>query len=324
MLHNPHNAKMMVIVNPASANWTTGKLWHNLEALFKIEKFNFDVQFTTAIGTATDLTRQALYDGYDFIISVGGDGTLNEIINGFWEKNAENNNKQINSDAVVGVISRGTGGDFIKTLGIPKDELEAIHTLSSKAIHTIDIGWIRFINHNGEKVYRYFANVADLGLGGEVVERVNRTTKAFGGFASFLWGTFATVLTYRKKDFIISIDDTEPINVKAIGVFIGNGKFFGGGMKICPEAEHDDGLLDIVIVGDMTNLELMSNFAMLYKGTHLKYHKIHLYKGTKIKITSSMKVLLDLDGEQPGQAPVEIGIIPSALKVKVSEKFLTN
>jgi diacylglycerol kinase family enzyme len=181
----------------------------------------------------------------------------------------------------------------------------------------IDLGQVRFTGHAGGEEVRYFANIADLGLGGETVARVNRTTKAFGGLFSFLWGTLATVATYRNKDIELVIDGGEPIRGRMNSVVVANGRFFGGGMEIAPQAVMDDGLFDIVVLGDIGRLELVANISRVYRGAHLEHPKIALWHGKEVSVRSEETVLLDLDGEQPGQADAAFTILPGRLEVIV-------
>lgn len=300
----------MAVVNPASANGTTGRAWPDLSERLTAAGLEHDARVTTRPGEATELTRQALAAGYRTIVSVGGDGTINEVMNGFFD-----GDRYLGEGARLGILSRGTGGDLIRTLGLPKDEGQAIERLKAGRVKRVDVGRARFTSHTGAETVRYFINIGDLGLGGETVARVNRTTKVFGGFVSFLWGTLATVATYRNKDIELVIDGGEPIRGRMTLVVVANGQYFGGGMRIAPQAVMDDGLFDIVTLGDCGRIELVRSIGKVYKGAHLTHPKIRLYRGKEVVVRTPDRVLLDLDGEQPGVAEVTFTLVPACLEV---------
>ncbi len=302
----------VAIVNPASANGTTGKVWPALSERLRAAGIEHESRLTARPGHATELTRQALAEGYRTIISVGGDGTVNEVVNGFFD-----GDRRLGGDARLAILSRGTGSDLIRTLGLPKGEAQAVERLKAGRVKRVDLGRVTFVSHSGAAAVRYFINVADLGLGGETVERVNRTTKAFGGFLSFLWGTLATVATYRNKDVELVIDGGEPIRGRMALVVVANGQYFGGGMRIAPNAVMDDGIFDIITLGDCGRLEIVQSINRVYKGTHLTHPKIRAYRGREVVVRSPDRLLLDLDGEQPGLAEAAFALVPACLEVIV-------
>ena len=303
--------KIAVVVNPASANGSTARRWPEIASLMEQKGLEFTVYTTTGPGDATDLTRQALEKGYNLIVSVGGDGTANEVVNGFFTADGS-----IRENAAAAFISMGTGGDLIKTLAIPKEPAEAVKHFIQSSCRPVDVGRVSYLKQDGETGVRFFINIAGLGLDGDTVARVNRTSKALGGFISFLWGTVVSLLLYRNQPMTISVDDKlicdEPVTL----VVIGNGRYFGGGMFIAPQAEMSDGLFDVIILKNMSKCTLLTNLPKVYRGTHLAHPKIISLRGRKISIHSSGTALLDLDGEQPGQAPAEIELWPGALQVK--------
>ncbi|HCW50986.1 MAG TPA: lipid kinase [Clostridiales bacterium] len=303
---------VFVVVNPASANGSTGRMWPAISRLLREAGLEHEACLTSGPLDAVGITRQALAEGYRTVVAVGGDGTVNEVVNGFFD-----GDQWLGDGARLGLICRGTGCDLIKTLGLPKDDRQAVERLRAGRTRRIDLGRVRFTGHSGEEQVRYFANIGDLGLGGETVARVNRTTKAFGGLFSFLWGTLATVATYRNKDIELVIDGGEPIRGRMNSVVVANGRFFGGGMEIAPQAVMDDGLFDIVVLGNISRLELVANISRVYRGAHLDHPKIALWRGREVTVRSQDTVLLDLDGEQPGRADAVFTILPGRLEVIV-------
>lgn len=309
---NSKNFKTLVVVNPNSANQKTLKEWQDISLEIKKNIPDFDYVFTHFPHHATILTRQALKDGYEMIVAVGGDGTNNEVINGFFE-----DEKLINPEAIFATISRGTGCDLIKTLGIPKDYRLSSQALSGAATKKIDLGKMEFIDYEGRRLFRYFINIADFGMGGETVNRVNHTTKAFGGFASFLWGTLVTSFTFRNKKVRIKIDDKFEKELTIKNVVIANGCYFGGGMCIAPRALMDDGQFEIVIIGDVRNLQGIPFMRKIYRGELIEHPKVFYLQGQYVEAESEEKVLLDIDGEQPGTLPAKFQIIPKIINVKI-------
>lgn len=303
--------KTAVVVNPAAGGGLGAKRWPKIAAALKEEGFSFEHSFTEKAGDATDITRQYLQEGYELVISVGGDGTNNEVVNGFFHEN-----RAVRESAAVGFISTGTGSDLIRTLGIPKDFRAAARHLFKSPLRSVDVGRVTFINNDGAREIRYFINIAGLGLDGETVGRVNRTSKAMGGFMSFLWGTVISLLLYRSKEIAVNVDGKNVFEGKAITAVIGNGCFFGGGMNIVPGARMDDALFDIIIMASMSKPELLINLPKVYKGSHISNPKIKYLRGRHITVTSPEKALLNLDGEQPGRAPVEVELLPLAIKIK--------
>jgi YegS/Rv2252/BmrU family lipid kinase len=304
-------AKTAVVVNPASANGKTGRRWPEIAAMLEREGLKFDANLTAGPGEATELTRRALRGGCGLVVSVGGDGTANEVVNGFFTAEGP-----VKKEAAAGFIAMGTGSDLIKTLGIPKDPGEAVKHLLRSPRRAVDVGRVAFTDHAGLEKTRYFINIADLGLGGDTVARVNRTSKALGGFASFLWGTVVSLLLYRNQPMCVSVDGQvvcdEPVTI----VVVGNGCYFGGGMQIAPGAEMADGFFDIVILHNMNKASLLANLPKVYKGAHLTHPRVTSLRGRKVAIRSTGTALLDLDGEQPGRAPVDIELQPGALLVQ--------
>ncbi len=304
--------KAALVVNPASGNGTTGKRWPEMAAIIADEGISFEHNFTEAPGHATELTRQLLKEGHELIIAVGGDGTTNEVINGFFDQDL----KLINPHAAISFISGGTGRDLIRTIGIPTDTAEAAKHIISSPIRPIDLGRASYINNQGFSEVRHFINVAGLGLDGATVDRVNKTSKALGGFISFLWATVTTLVLYKNQQMKISVDGVDICDEPVTVVVFGNGRYFGGGMYIAPNAEVNDGLFDIVILKDLSKINLLLSLPRVYKGTHLSHPRITSLRGRSIKVFADEVALLDLDGEQPGRAPVEIELLPLAINLK--------
>ncbi len=301
---------IFVLVNPASANGTTRDIWPQIAAAMEAQGLIFDHQMTTAVFQAPDLVRNALKAGKTTIISVGGDGTANEVANGFFE-----GEKPINPQARLGIISRGTGCDLIKTLGIPKDYEGAVAVIAKNREQPMDLVLAEFQDKNGMKAQRWFTNIADAGLGATVCNRVNHTSKSSGGFLSFLYGTLWSFLTYKIVQGRVEADGSLVYEGSLSLAAVANGRYFGGGMHLAPMAHIDDGKIDLIVIQGMTKLSLLLNLAKIYKGTHLTHPKISFYTAKDVRVSGTTPLLIELDGEVPGTTPVHYRIIPGAIRV---------
>ncbi len=192
-----------------------------------------------------------------------------------------------------------------------------IDAVSQGRTKKMDVGLAVFQGHDGKKTKRYFINIADMGIGGETVARVNRTTKAFGGFVSFLWGTLATLVTYRPKKMVYSIDGKEKEEVVTM-IVVANGRFFGGGMHIAPTAMPDDGLFDVVVIREAGLLDFLKYGSYIYKGEKIDAEgRVEYLRAKKVEGRCDDLVYIDVDGEQPGVLPASFEIIPSAINFVV-------
>lgn len=304
--------KMFTIVNPASANKTTAREWPQFEKILLDSGYTFDTAMTERPGHASVLAREALKAGYKTIMSVGGDGTMNEVVNGFFEEGLP-----VAPDARLVVFSRGTGCDFIRALGIRKGIEDLLGVLGREQIKQVDVGRVDFTDVSGNTATRYFINIADIGLGAETANRVNKNSKRLSGFLSFLIGAISTIVLYRNKDFEVVIDDDIVLCERMNSVIIANGRYFGGGMKIAPEALMDDGLFDIVVLGDLSKPEIIKSFPLIYEGKHMNHPKLRFFRGSKVKVKSGGKGLIEVDGEIPGCDDAEFSLLPKALNILV-------
>jgi diacylglycerol kinase (ATP) len=301
---------MFVIVNPASDNGSTARYWPKAEKTLTGAGLELDVVYTEGPGHASALAQRAGEEGYRIVLYVGGDGTANEVANGLL---------CVPSSArpALAALPRGTGGDFTKSMGMESGAQPAAERLLRGAERTIDVAVAGFLALTGEHSRRYYLNIADVGLGGFVAERVNRTSKAFGGFASFLYSTVATFWNLDKPEMSVEIDGTTVFVGPATTVAVCNGPRFGGGMLMAPDAQPDDAVLDIILIGDVTKVDLALNLPRLYRGTHLTHPKVHAFRGREVKVTAETDVPLEIDGEHPGTTPFHVWVEPGALRVVV-------
>jgi len=306
-------ARTRAIVNPHSWGDRTGAIWPSIEKKLSHAIGPVDVVFTDGVMAAKRLATKALKEGMEQIIAIGGDGTVNEVINGFFE-----NGKLINDEALLAALTSGTGRDFRRTFGMPDALDEQIDRLAASEIQSIDLGKLTFINEAGEEEVRYFGNVASFGLGGATDRAVNRLkfAKRFGGRLAFKWGMIKALLRYRNQRVRICVDDLydEEVNV-CVGA-VCNGQFFGSGMRIAPNAVPNDGLFDVVIVADIGLFGVLWNVNSIYRGEHLSKPQVTVMRGKKVTalpVEGAAEVLLDVDGEAPGRLPATFEIIPGAI-----------
>ena len=305
--------KTCVIVNPNSSNGKTGQQWESLAEAIRERIGTFDHHFTSCSGEGTGLTREALAKGYEMIISVGGDGTHNEVTNGFFD-----GYRPINPDGVLAVVTSGTGGDFRRTLGLEKGPFAALDTLVGRATRPFDVGRFTYLAHSGVSKVGYFINILSFGIGGLVDEKVNTSSKILGGKASFFVATLKALAAFRQQKITLQLDDGPPEELAIHNVAIGNGRCFGGGIYVAPDAEPDDGLFDIVSFVDMNTFQFAGLGSSIYKGKHLSNPKVKFAQASSIMATSDDKVLLDVDGEQPGTLPLAVKNLHHRIKVKTA------
>ncbi len=307
--------RTILIVNPSSANGATGRKWPGIRKIIETEfQETFDVVFTERPLHATELTREHLDEGYEMVVVVGGDGLMNEVLNGFFE-----NDQNLFPDAVLGILSVGTGGDFIKTLGWEKDLSKGAQRLRGTETQILDVGKATFLGLEGEEKTRYFLNIAEFGSGAAVVEKVNRTSKAFGGAISFLWGILSTLPGYKNKEIQFAIDgDTERSAVVNV-VIVANGQYYGGGIRSAPDAAMDDGLFQVVMGGDLTFPEVVWILPRFRRGNHLSHPKVDSYIGRHLRATSTEPVFIEMDGELVGTLPGSFEVLPRAVRLKVHD-----
>ncbi|RMD91707.1 MAG: diacylglycerol kinase family lipid kinase [Calditrichaeota bacterium] len=284
------------------------KSWSEIGKKLKDVLGNFSAEFTKDILDATVITRRALQEGYDTIVALGGDGTLNEVVNGFFE-----NDRLINPQACLGVLIGGTGSDFAKTLELPDCFEEAADILLRAEPKKCDVGLIRCLSGDGLPVQRYFINIADAGFGGLLVQRVNNSAKTLGPFFTYLIGVLRTLTIYKNIPIQIKVDESFNQELVVNSVVIANAQYFGGGMWIAPQAKIDDGLFDIVIIGDINRREALASIYKIYNGTLATHPKVTCMRGKKVVLSSAYEVLIDADGEQPGKLPATFEILPGVL-----------
>jgi YegS/Rv2252/BmrU family lipid kinase len=217
----------------------------------------------------------------------------------------------------LAIVHRGTGGDFVRTFGIPSRLEDAVRVALEGTTRTIDVGRAAYRSWAGEPEESYFANLASAGMSGAVAKRTNEATRApLGGKAAYLWATITVFTRWRNAEVRVEVDG----EVRAgpmFDVIVANCRYLGGGMKICPGAEPDDGVFDVLLIGNVTKLDLVRTMPKIYRGTHLPHPKAELLRGAVVRVESAEPLPVELDGEQPGTTPVRFDVVPLAVTLRV-------
>jgi YegS/Rv2252/BmrU family lipid kinase len=306
-----------VVVNPKSGNGRTGREWNAIERALGTVYPSMSVGFTRRQGDAAQLVRYALREGHLELVAVGGDGTINEAVNGMFAEGAAP------PDSVFAFVTSGTGGDFRKTFGIEPGINAAITHLKRAGVHRTDVGRVTCLTKSGEPTSRYFINIASFGLSGVIVDAVNRAriAKLFGGSFAFAFHSAAGMLRYRNRAVRIIVDGVEDEIATISTVAVANGKYFGGGMKVAPGAVSDDGLFDIVVMGGAPKGKALAEMKLIYTGEHIRQPHVRVVRGQHVVVapvaeTRGKPVLIETDGEAAGRLPATFEILPRALNLR--------
>jgi diacylglycerol kinase (ATP) len=311
----------LVIVNPGSAGGSTLRRWGKIASDLRTHFGPFSVEFTQAPGHAIEIAEAAANAGCQFIIACGGDGTINEVTNGLIRSG---------QDVELGVLPSGTGGDFRRSIGISPNSREAARALASGVSRKIDVGRVRFTGNDGMATERYFLNVSSVGLASAVIMRVRDSkgfswfpAQSFRGKLNYAFSSLQEVLDLHTAMIKVSIDGGKSRQLQTVAFCIANSRFFGGGMKIAPDASLDDGLFDVVNIGHLSTAKILFNAHTLYRGTHTSLDEVQFTRARTIEITAAENagdILLETDGELPGRLPAAYEVLPGALRVRVPRK----
>lgn len=307
-----------VIVNPHSAAGRTRKNWQNTQNLFARQVESFEVYHTQYQRHATELSAQLVERNVPVIIAVGGDGTISETAAGFFnEKGRPRQAKTRKNRTALGIIAAGSGSDLIRTLNIPRDIEAALEVIKNDNRRDLDMGLVEYISHEGKKVKEPFINIADVGIGGEVIEILENQGKSAGGWLSYQLASLRGLIQYKHKKMVIHIDSEVTLKGEFFGVIVANGKYFGSGMKVAPGANPEDGLFDIIIMKGRDKFTIALQMAKVRNGSHINADGIEVFRGRKVIVETEDRALLDLDGEQPGLCPAEFSMVENAIPVIV-------
>jgi YegS/Rv2252/BmrU family lipid kinase len=303
-----------------SAGGSTRDKWTAAASDLRTHFGAFSVAFTKARGDGIEIAKRAASAGREFIIACGGDGTINEVANGILESGR---------DVELGVLPSGTGGDFRRTIRMPSGSRDAARALRTGKTMLIDVGKVSFSDPNGSPAKRYFLNVSSFGLAASIIERVKSRSSlswlpfdAIRGKASFAVSTLQEVLGIDHITVRVKIDDGEEHLLNTVNFCVANSRFFGGGMMIAPNASLDDGLFDVVNIGDIGTVKVLLNAHTLYRGTHLDLAEVKSRPARRVEVSPadpSTEIHIETDGELPGKLPAVFEVVTHALRLRVPQ-----
>ena len=299
--------RTLLIVNPESRNGATGRRADSLVRRLSKALGPLEVERTRGPRDAERIAREAVRAGFDRIVVAGGDGTLSEVATGLLSAG-------LGGYATIGALPLGTGGDFLRTLGVPRDLERAIDCLREGKPRPLDAGRASFVDSAGHQAHAYFVNVASFGVSGHVVRLVNQSRKPLGGRAAFLLGALRAIAHHRSQPVAIKVDGALVHEGPLVLCAAANGRFFGAGMCIAPEARTDDGLFDLVAVGPLGRAQLLRKLPLIYRGAHLGDAAVRAWRGRVVEAEPmDGPVPIELDGEPLGRLPARFEVLPAAL-----------
>lgn len=313
--------KVGVIMNPVAGGGGLSRHWPEIDAALRRAFGDFDLRRTQATGDGSTLAMDLAANGCELVIAAGGDGTVSEVAGGMIMAAGEG------ARAALGVLPCGTGTDFARGLGLGHGSAPgfeaAIRRMAGSKGRAIDAGRVCYIDGHGALASRHFINIASLGVSGAVARSVNADERKgrVSSKALFYWRTVAEFVRYRFQDVRITIDDGEPVEARVALVAAANGKFFGGGMMVAPDAALDDGRFDIVILRAAGKLGLIRDIRLLYGGRHRNHPAITILRGGKVTVEplgdrAAEGMLAEADGEPLGRIPATFDILPGAITLK--------
>jgi YegS/Rv2252/BmrU family lipid kinase len=304
----PISGETVFVVNPASSNGSTGRRWPELAQRAASLGLTGETLFSERPGHAIELAEQAARAGASLVVAVGGDGTLNETVNGIVRSGAA---------AELATIPLGTGMDFVRTYGIPTRFEDAVAVAREGVVRTIDVGRVAFSLWDGAPAERYYANVGSVGMSAAVAQRANGMSKALGGRATFFYALVRVFLEWQNGVVRVELGDGTTRDARMHDVIVANGRQHGGGMKLAPGAQPDDGLFDVVLVGDINKVDFLTTAPKIYRGTYLAHPKVELVRSARVSVDADGRLPIELDGEQVGTTPARFEIVSGALRIRV-------
>ena len=298
-------SSIVFLVNPASANGKTGKRWPDISRAAHAAGLRGEAIFSERAGQLGDLAREAADEGATLLVVVGGDGTVHEVVNGIAGREG----------VELALIPRGTGWDFARTHRVPKRLDEALRIAKEGEARPFDLGRATYLA-NGSSQTAWFANMASVGMSGAVAAKANSTTKALGAKTSYLYALGTVFARWKNVELRVRVDEEERSGLME-DTIVAVGRYLAGGMMITPDAEPDDELFDVLLIGDLTKTELVRVMPKIYRGTHLPHPKGEVLRGRTVSIEADDPLPIQLDGEQPGTTPVRFEIAPAAIRLRV-------
>jgi diacylglycerol kinase (ATP) len=300
---------MLVIANPRAGKGKVGRRLPEIERTLTEKGLDHRVVTTDGPGDATRAARRALEDGVRFLVAVGGDGTVHEVVNGMLVED-----RPVAEGEILGVIAAGSGCDFVKTFGLPDDATKACDHLEGAGTYSIDVGRISYAGPDGSQTVRYFPNVAEVGLGGSVCERTERLPRSLGRSRYFL-GFWLTLPRFRPGE--VRVEAGESVyQGRAHNVVVANCQYFGGGMRISPRSWPGDGLLDVIVMTGPKS-DAFTTLPRVYRGEHLPHPNMREMKSRRIRVEADRPYRIEADGEVLGTTPAAFDLIRQPIAVKI-------
>ena len=306
-------ARTVVIANPAAAGGRVGQRWEHLVEQVHRALGPVSLRRTERAGHGIELAAQAVAEGATDLLSMGGDGTHNEVINGIMTAGPAP------GAVTLGVLPAGTGGDFRRVLAHAHSLEDALAHLATASAHTIDLGRCTYTGDDGRPGQRWFVNIASCGISGLVCRIANASSKRLGGKATFYLSTLRAMAAYRASPVRVVVDGRAVGEHRITSLQACNARFAGGGMMFAPDALLDDGLLDLVILEDPGLVRTLAMTGSIYEGTHVRLPHVHVHRGRRIEVEpldAQRPAWVDIDGEAPGTAPTTFEIVPGAIRLR--------
>lgn len=300
---------LVLIANPRAGRGRVGDELPEVERQLIGSRLKYRIVETTGPGDATRLAREALNAGERFLVAVGGDGTIGEVVNGMLE-----NDRPVADDAVLGVVAAGSGSDFVRTFGLPGDAVRSVRHLTGDTLYTIDAGKVTY-RDGAEERSRYFANLAQAGLGGAAVRRAERMPRAFGR-SRYFWGFWLSLVRYRQTVVRVRADAKRPFEGKAHNVVVANCQFSGGGIRLSPRSYPGDGFFDVQVATGPKS-EAFTLLPKMYRGEHVPSPHIKELRGAVVQVDADRPLPVEADGQSLGTTPATFTIIPGAIRLKI-------
>jgi diacylglycerol kinase (ATP) len=306
-----------VVLNPVAGAGKSARLWPQFETELRRQLGEFTLKRTTRPQDAALFAQDFAEQGYDLVIASGGDGTIGETVDGMLRSG-----RPASALPRFAILPCGTGSDLARSLGVSGTVEEMVAKISGAGAREIDAGRVTFVDDEGRAAMRHFINIASLGLSGPTSRAVNKAKRSgkASGQLLFMWHTIRELIRYRFQDVRVTVDGAAPIEARIAVVAAANGRYFGGGMMIAPDAELDDGMLDLVIFRGAAKLTLIKDMRLLYTGSHVNHPSVTILRGRRITVEpagdpSLNTAQLDIDGESPGSIPAAFEVLPKAIRV---------
>ncbi|MDQ7794611.1 MAG: diacylglycerol kinase family lipid kinase [bacterium] len=292
--------KTFVVVNGTAGAGRALRLWPRVkDELASIRPFDFGV--TGRAGHAVELARDAARGGYGLVVAFGGDGTVFETANGLMREDR--------ALATLGVIPAGSGNDIARTLGIPREPAAACELLRDPTPRHVDMFRVND---------RYVVGTGGVGFDAEVAALANRWPKYLPGTITYVLAIFARLATFSPVEVELTLDG-QTQRTRVLLVAVGNTQYYGGGMRVCPQARVDDGLLEVIVAGPLSKAQTIRLLPTIFSGRHILHPLVTCYRAREVTISSAVPLSIQTDGEVVGQLPVTFRVLPGALPVVAGE-----